>query len=382
MAKRRGTYSAVTTAGDVTRGKGRHRDKATPSSTEDNSSSVSSGASSEEPSKEASNNESRGPSRANESPSKRQRETTSFESNYAPCPTSTNLITMPDKDSRITQIATKANEHIAALRLVADSVAQQRQLAAGAVLCSPLCWALIPLVPACIYYSPYQERVDNLTIFLLCIGISMAFGVAVKWSVRGYLDAAEKVGTWRWLYGFEDKSKTKARRQETDTKPMHMDEGSHIRSMGSICKRDFVLVARLTDDGDIIGTIILRVVPITTSSEKASRSKSSQKRCQMIHRSPQPCKVVIRAWTVKQSHRGAGIGAWMLKDALVLCLQYGWMGPEFAADHANSVRVLPSVFNGWIDRMEARAKNRLARDIEIFWAKLEEGNEWAMRSVI
>lgn len=90
------------------------------------------------------------------------------------------------------------------------------------------------------------------------------------------------------------------------------------------------------------------------------------------------CKAVIRAWTVKQSHRGAGIGAWMLKDVIELCLQYGWVGPEFAMDHANSVRVLPKVFDGWLDAMEARAKNRLARDIVTLAAALEGPDGSAM----
>lgn len=65
-----------------------------------------------------------------------------------------NLIIMPDEAIRITQIAKTASEHIAALRLVADSVAQQRQLAALAILFHPFCWALMPPLMAGIYCFP------------------------------------------------------------------------------------------------------------------------------------------------------------------------------------------------------------------------------------
>jgi dynein heavy chain 1 len=94
------------------------------------------------------------------------------------------------------------------------------------------------------------------------------------------------------------------------------------------------------------------------------------------------CKAIIRAWTVKQSHRGAGIGAWMLKDAILLCLKYSWIGPEFANDHANSVRVLPRRLNGWLDRMENRAKRRLLRDIATLSSTSEEIDGWALPGIL
>lgn len=85
---------------------------------------------------------------------------------------------------------------------------------------------------------------------------------------------------------------------------------------------------------------------------------------------------------MKQSHRGAGIGAWMLKDAILLCLKYGWMGPEFATDHANSARVLPRRLNGWFDKMEARARRRLLRDIETLSSAPEDVDGWALPDIL
>jgi hypothetical protein len=122
-----------------------------------------------------------------------------------------NLIFMPDEDTHITQIANTASEHIAALRLVADSVAQQRQLAARGILFNPFCWALILPVTVRIYYSAYKGLINLLTLAFINAAVLMAFGMIMKWSVAGYLDGAEKVDTWRWLYGFEEETKKKAR---------------------------------------------------------------------------------------------------------------------------------------------------------------------------
>ncbi|KAJ5378048.1 uncharacterized protein N7496_005457 [Penicillium cataractarum] len=297
-------------------------------------------------------------------------------------PINFNTITMPDEDSRITSIATTASEHITALRLVADSVAQQRQLAARAILFDPICLALLPLVPAGMYYSPYKDRIDILTILLLSTGALMAFGSIVKWSLGGYLDAAERVGTWRWLYGLEDDNATKMRGHYQGGVSNKRYDGEQVQVRSIHSKRDIVLVTRPDPFGEIIGTIILRIVPITRVSRLSTGSNSSQKRRLNTPRSMRDCKAIIRAWTVKQSHRGAGIGAWMLKDAIELCLQYGWVGPEFAMDHANSVRVLPQLFNGWLDAMEARAKKRLRRDIATLTAALEVADGSAMPGVL
>lgn len=210
----------------------------------------------------------------------------------------------------------------------------------------------------------------------------MVFRTLIKWAVAGYLDAAEKVGTWRWLYGLEEATTKKARGHDTLDSTMGDCNCRHVRPREDSQKRDIVLVARLDPSDEIIGTIILRITLIKNSAKATSRSNSSEKRC-LKTQAPMPnCKAVIRAWTVKQSHRGAGIGAWMLKDAILLCLKYGWKGPEFAKYHANSVRVLPREFNGWLDMMEARAKRRLSRDIATLSSTLEAVDSWALPDIL
>lgn len=113
------------------------------------------------------------------------------------------------------------------------------------------------------YCSPYKDRIDLLTILLLSVGAFMVFGSIVKWSVAGYLDVAEKVGTWRWLYGFEDDNETKTRGHHQGYVANKGYNGEYVQLRSIHSKRDIVLVARLDPFGEIIGTIILRLIPIT-----------------------------------------------------------------------------------------------------------------------
>jgi hypothetical protein len=76
-----------------------------------------------------------------------------------------------------------------------------------------------------------------------------------------------------------------------------------------------------------------------------------------------PEKVVIRAWTVMQKYRGFGVGLGILQFAIEYALELDLQGPEFAVDHANSLRALPKLFNGNMDRDDKRARDRLAKEI-------------------
>ncbi|KAJ5886122.1 Acetyltransferase GNAT family [Penicillium subrubescens] len=258
-------------------------------------------------------------------------------------------IVIPGKDIRITRIANTASEHIAALRLVADSVAHQQQLAALAILFNPFFLGLILPVAVVIHYFAYKGHIKLPTLAFITVAVLMAFVTLMKRSVSGYLHAAEKVGTRRWLYCLEEATTKKARGHDA----LHLTIGDcncrRVRPREGCQKRDLVLVARLDPSDEIIGTIILRVIPITHFSNPVSQSNRSEKRCRKSLAPLPNCKAIIRAWTVKQGHRGAGIGAWMLKDVILLCLKYGWMGPEFAKDHENSARVLPRRLNEDVD---------------------------------
>lgn len=92
--------------------------------------------------------------------------------------------------------------------------------------------------------------------------------------------------------------------------------------------------------GNVVGTIILHC-----ASEKEKRA-------------------FIRAWTVKLPYRGIGIGRALLQLAIQECHLKGWERPEFAPDHANSLRVLPGMFNRGLEEMERKARGILEREVE------------------
>ncbi|KAI5300691.1 hypothetical protein KEM56_002262, partial [Ascosphaera pollenicola] len=71
----------------------------------------------------------------------------------------------------------------------------------------------------------------------------------------------------------------------------------------------------------------------------------------------------IRAWTVLAEYRNAGIGTSLLEAAISICKERG-VDPytlDFAPDHANSLKVLPSVFNGVFERRDKWVRKKLGR---------------------
>lgn len=166
------------------------------------------------------------------------KELTSTIHGHTPDSNDPKLIVMPNEGIRVTRIANTASEHITALRLVADSVAQQRQLAARAILFDPFLWALVSPVTAGIYYSPFKSHIDLLTLAFITVAVLMAFGSLVKRSLSGYLDAAGKVGTWRWLYGLEEATTKKAGGHGTLDTTMGECNCRHVRPREGPDKRD------------------------------------------------------------------------------------------------------------------------------------------------
>jgi len=84
--------------------------------------------------------------------------------------------------------------------------------------------------------------------------------------------------------------------------------------------------------------------------------------------------MVIRAWTVRQKYRRKEVGSALLEDAVKLGRARGWTadGVEFAEDHANHKRILPTMFNGPLDKFDQIARGVLdkkVQDIEIVEGK-------------
>ncbi|KIX08578.1 uncharacterized protein Z518_03234 [Rhinocladiella mackenziei CBS 650.93] len=219
-----------------------------------------------------------------------------------------------------TQLALAEDDKVEALHLLADSVAQQRQIASSAVIFHPLTMGILVLLFGIVYQNLYKGSSSDWAIVgTTTAGVLMAVLITVRWLTNGYIEEAEKVGTWKWL-----------NRGRND---------------------DDILLTRFGDEA--IGALVLRGQldnpPSSTSGPRKSRTKNL------------PTTGFIRGWTVKRRYRRKGVGHGLLEEAVKLCRQRDWSGPEFAPDHANSARVLPTIFNGGFIKRERRANEMLVR---------------------
>ncbi|OJD34779.1 gnat family [Diplodia corticola] len=218
---------------------------------------------------------------------------------------------LADVPELATAAAVDDEDKTAALRLVADGVAQQRQAASWALLSHPAVIGGYVLLLALLYKYMYRQPGDVPLLFTTGAGVTMACLVAVRLLTSGYIRHAESVN-WSFL-----------------------DEGA-----------DSVLVTRF--GGQVIGALVLGWAGPSSTGNKAARRRKG--------------RGVIKAWTVKLRYRGKGVGTGLLEEAVKETVKRGGEGVEFAEDHANSRRFLPHYFNGFIDRREDHAHEAL-RDV-------------------
>jgi GNAT superfamily N-acetyltransferase len=231
-------------------------------------------------------------------------------------PTSTQAATTAEIPQLTTFQASADNDkhhtdRVDALRLIADSVAQQRQDASRAIITHPAAVAAAMGVVAVIFQLIYKQPSDLATVVMTSAGILMAAMAGVGYLTYGYLDLAEKTGTWSFL---------------------RPDSNSN--------KEDILLVTKYGQD--IIGALVLRLLP---AERTKTRSKSAASN-----------KAAIRAWTVRRRYRHRGVGTALLEEAVILCKNNDWEGPEFDENHANSRRILPKFFQRGVEQREARAR--------------------------
>lgn len=232
--------------------------------------------------------------------------------------------------------ANAKNDRIDALRLVADSVAQQRQEASRAVISHPAVLALTTAVLAIVFGALYHDRSDLGLVLTTMAGCVMAGLAGVGYATSGYLELAERTGTWAWLYGREREKSGAMKEREKE--------------------EDIILVTKYGDE--IIGTVVLRLL---TSEQNSESSKSKKSKSNAKSKDPGPgFTAVIRAWTVKRRYRTKGIGTGLLEEAVSFCRKNSWEGPVFDEHHANSVRLLPAMFLGDLfEKRETRARRAL-----------------------
>ncbi len=238
--------------------------------------------------------------------------------------TEDSLSSLPDLT---TKPAVSEDDKIEALHQIADSVAQQRQLASTAIIFHPLTLCAFVLLFGLTYQHFYKGAYSDFAIIgTTSAGIIMALLVTVRWFTGGYLFEAERVGTWKWLNEGRD--------------------GAESRIVGS---QDDILITKFGDE--IIGTIVVRGVRDTPSSSGKGRKNA-------------PTTGSIRAWAVLRRYRRKGIGQGLLEEAVALCQSKGWQGPEFADEHANSAKLIHPTFSGGFKKREQQAKEMLQRVIE------------------
>lgn len=239
--------------------------------------------------------------------------------------------------------ATTEELKIEALRMVADTVAQQRNLASRAIIYHPLTLGLWVAVLAGLYQQFWTGDVwDWLKILTTFLGVVMATFGGIRMLCGPYIFEAERIGTWSWL-----KQGRSAQEQEN----------SGVRVLGD---GDEILLTKFGNEH--IGTIIFRgIQPLTPSSPS-----TGSKRARRAQSPPKNTKMMIRAWCVGQKYRRKEIGSALLEDAIRVGMDKGWTteGIDFAMDHANSKRVLPAMFNAPLDKFEHIAQRTLASKVD------------------
>ncbi|KAJ4247823.1 hypothetical protein NW762_013032 [Fusarium torreyae] len=212
------------------------------------------------------------------------------------------------------EILTDPKDKKDALKLVVDSVAQQRQTASRAIIFHPISLSIFAALLAIAHYGAGVGN-DISAMLITYPGIILTYLVAIRYFTSAYIRIAEDTDWLDWL-------------KNTDG------------------VEDTIVGARFGKD--VIATVILRL------EKRESRA-------------------LIRAWTTRSRYRGRGLGGDMLRESIKIAKKS--LGRDctiqFAADHANSGMPLYPIFSGPFLARQASAKKALAAAIKDW----EEGKE-------
>lgn len=226
-----------------------------------------------------------------------------------------------------TELTTSTSAKIDALKLIADSIAQQRQIASYSLITHPITLSIYALLVATLARYLYKTSSDLGILVTTVAGISMACLIAVRGACSGYISAAEEINL------------------------------SYLDSQGDGGEE---LLITSTFGTEIIGALVLHLQPkIFKASPPSSPSKKSRKSHHGNHH--KGGKSLIRAWTTSLRYRKKGIGSALLEEAVKITRERLGRDAEigFSVSHANSLRVLPQIFNGRITRGEYQAAKLL-----------------------
>ncbi|GAB0138836.1 hypothetical protein EsDP_00007058 [Epichloe bromicola] len=249
---------------------------------------------------------------------------------------SESLVPLDDIPPLSLDALTSQHDRTEGLRLVADSVSEMGPRAARAVFSHPLCLANLVSSWAAVYrlaYANGTER-DASRALLLASGLAMLYFAAIRFLTSHYSTLADKIDR-DWL---------------------------RADGRGGEQQHDVVDVVLGAKAGQVlVGALVLRLeprrAPTASPSKRRNRSRSASLKGGMG---------VIRAWTTTASHRGRGIGKELLDEAVRYtkdkCGKDARVG--FAQEHANSVMVLPRLFNKGFRSNEIRAAKALNGSVD------------------
>ncbi|RYO75667.1 hypothetical protein DL766_003810 [Monosporascus sp. MC13-8B] len=216
------------------------------------------------------------------------------------------------------------SDKVDALKLVADSIAEQRQSASRHMVFHPYLLAILALALGIAYEISWRIKRDLGMALVLHSGVIMTYLLAIRYFTGRYVQVAEGV-KWSWMLSGD---------REEDT------------------------VIGVRFGSDLIGALVLRLEPNPSNLGK-KRARQSLLR---------GGRGVIRAWTVKLKYRHKGVGTDLLHEAVKVTRERCGKDAEvgFVKEHANSTMVLPEVFNGQFRKNEQRAAKAL-EDVVSEW---------------
>ncbi|KAH6856969.1 hypothetical protein B0I37DRAFT_368908 [Chaetomium sp. MPI-CAGE-AT-0009] len=232
------------------------------------------------------------------------------------------------------ELLTSQEDKAAALKLVADSIAQQRQAAAFHLVFHPLPLAAILAVLAAIYrYAWTQNSQHDLgTVLMLASGAIMTYLTAIRFFTSGYLRAAEEI-SWDFLTAGRDGD-----------------------------EEDLVFGTRYGTD--VVGALVLRLErPWSPSDGNSGGSGGGGGSRRKGHSRQNSFKAHSRQNSFKLKGGRGGLGGDLLREAVRVTRERCGKDAEvgFAKEHANSIMVLPEMFNSPFRKGEMRAARALEK---------------------
>ncbi|CAK7214782.1 hypothetical protein SBRCBS47491_002267 [Sporothrix bragantina] len=236
-------------------------------------------------------------------------------------------------------VLTERDDKVDALKLVADSIAQQRQTASRSMVFHPLNMAGLAAALGVVYQlNPNRDIGMNLT---LMSGIVMTYLMTIRYFTAQYIPMAEGL-KWDWILPVNDDGELDPDAEE-----------------------DTVIGAKYGDE--MIGALVLRLVPPTPEAGSAAAAASTNSRKKKgstaANNYYKGGHGVIRAWTTILRYRRRGVGGDMLQEAIQATRDRCGEDANvvFAENHANSIMVVHEMFNRPFRKAEQWATTALEK---------------------